>query len=156
MNKLYSKLIKNKNILYNYSIKYKIECGIVLKPWEVKSFVSGNINIKNSYIVVINKEIFLRNSIFNPINNNFLFVKNDDLARDRKLLLRKNEIFKIYNDIKISNMVGIILSIYFKNKFIKVNLGISKGKKKVDIRNKIKERDWNIKKNRIYKSNKID
>ncbi|BBA85154.1 SsrA-binding protein SmpB [Candidatus Nardonella dryophthoridicola] len=156
MNKLYSKLIKNKNILYNYSIKYKIECGIVLKPWEVKSFVSGNINIKNSYIVVINKEIFLRNSIFNPINNNFLFVKNDDLTRDRKLLLRKNEIFKIYNDIKISNMVGIILSIYFKNKFIKVNLGISKGKKKVDIRNKIKERDWNIKKNRIYKSNKID
>ncbi|BBA85197.1 ssrA-binding protein [endosymbiont of Sipalinus gigas] len=147
-------LLENNKILFNYDIKSKIESGIVLQGWEVKSFFYKKVDISNCYIKIKNNEAFLINSIFNPISN----ISNIDSCitnRNRKLLLNKDEIYKLYIKSKIKGFAIVVLSIYFKNSFIKLNIGIAKGINKYDKRENIKNREWDRKKLYILKkSNK--
>ena len=132
----------SKNISYNYYIKKKYECGVVLASNEVKSIRHYGCNILGSYIVFEKLECWLINFYINiaKINLN---------NRKRKILLHKNEIKDLYDISKIKGYTIIPSSVYWKNNFIKMELCLSIGKKKYDKRASIKNKEWESNKQKI-------
>ena len=142
----------NNRANYNFTISNKIEAGIVLSGSEVKSLRINTGSIRGSYIVEQNGELWLSNSFIKKYQNSN--ENNYDPSRNRKLLVTKTEFNKISGSIKQGGYTIIPLSLYFSNKgFAKLSCGIAKGKKKIDKRESIKQRDWNIKKQRLLKNN---
>ena len=142
----------NKKANYNYSISNKIEAGIVLTGSEVKSLRINTGSIRGSYIIEQKGELWLSNSFIKKYQNSN--DKNYDPSRNRKLLVTKKEFNKISGSIKQEGLTIIPLSLYFSEKGLaKLSCGIAKGKKKIDKRETIKQRDWNIKKQRLLKNN---
>ena len=142
----------NKKANYNYSVSNKIEAGIVLTGSEVKSLRINTGSIRGSYIIEQKGELWLSNSFIKKYQN--ANDKNYDPSRNRKLLVTKKEFNKISGSIKQGGLTIIPLSLYFSDKgFAKLSCGIAKGKKKIDKRESIKQRDWNIKKERLLKNN---
>ena len=140
----------NKRAKYNYSISNKIEAGIVLTGSEVKSLRINTGSIIGSYIIEHKGELWLSNSFIKKYQNSS--DNNYDPTRNRKLLVTKKEFNKISGSIKQGGLTIVPLSLYFSEKgFAKITCGIAKGKKKVDKRESIKQRDWNIKKQRLLK-----
>ena len=138
----------NKKANYNYSVSNKIEAGIVLTGSEVKSLRINTGSIRGSYIIEQKGELWLSNSFIKKYQN--ANDKNYDPSRNRKLLVTKKEFNKISGSIKQGGLTIIPLSLYFSDKgFAKLSCGIAKGKKKIDKRESIKQRDWNIKKQRL-------
>ena len=142
----------NNRAHYNYSVSNKIEAGIVLTGSEVKSLRINTGSIRGSYIIEQKGELWLSNSFIKQYQNSN--DKNYDPSRNRKLLVTKKEFNKISGSIKQGGFTIIPLSLYFSEKgFAKLSCGIAKGKKKIDKRESIKQRDWNIKKHRLLKNN---
>ena len=142
----------NKRANYNFSVSNKIEAGIVLTGSEVKSLRINTGSIRGSYIIEQKGELWLSNSFIKKYQNSN--DKNYDPSRNRKLLVTKKEFNKISGSIKQGGFTIIPLSLYFSEKgLLKLSCGIAKGKKKIDKRESIKQRDWNIKKQRLLKNN---
>ena len=142
----------NNRANYNFTISNKIEAGIVLTGSEVKSLRMNTGSIRGSYIIEQNGELWLSNSFIKKYQNSN--ENNYDPSRKRKLLVTKREFDKISGSIKQGGFTIIPLSLYFSdNGFAKLSCGIAKGKKKIDKRDSIKQRDWNIKKQRLLKNN---
>ena len=142
----------NNRANYNYIISNKLEAGIVLTGSEVKSLRINTGSIRGSYIIEQNGELWLTNSFIKKYQNSN--DNNYDPSRNRKLLVTKKEFNKISGSIKQGGFTIIPISLYFPGKGIaKLSCGIAKGKKKIDKRESIKLRDWNIKKQRLLKNN---
>ena len=142
----------NNRANYNYTISNKIEAGIVLTGSEVKSLRTNTGSIRGSYIIEQNGELWLSNSFIKKYQNSN--DTNYDPNRNRKLLVTKKEFNKISGSIKQGGFTIIPISLYFSDKGIaKLTCGIAKGKKKIDKRQSIKQRDWNVKKQRLLKNN---
>ena len=142
----------NNKANYNFTISNKIEAGLALTGSEVKSLRINTGSIRGSFIVEKNGELWLSNSYIKKYQNSN--DNNYDPSRNRKLLITKREFNKISGSIKQGGFAIIPISLYFSDKGIaKLSCGIAKGKKKVDKRDSIKQRDWNIRKRRILKSN---
>lgn len=131
--------IVNRQAKHNYFILDEIEVGICLTGTEIKSIRGGNVNIKDSYAVIKNHEVYLLNMFIKEYKEGNIF--NHEEARTRKLLLHKREILKLENKVNLEGNTLVPLKIYFKNNRAKVLLGICKGKKDYDKRETIKERD---------------
>ena len=140
--------IINRQAKFNYFIIEEFEAGIVLTGTEIKSVRNGSCNIKDSYGIIKNDEVFLLNMFINHYKEGNIF--NHEETRTRKLLLHKKEIRKIQKLIDTNGYTLVPLKLYFnqRNK-LKVLLGVCKGKKVFDKRETIKERDINreVKKN---------
>ena len=142
----------NNRANYNYSVSNKIEAGLVLTGSEVKSLRINTGSIRGSYIIEQKGELWLSNSFIKKYQN--ANDKNYDPSRNRKLLVTKKEFNKISGSIKQGGLTIIPLSLYFSEKGLaKLSCGIAKGNKKIDKRESIKQRDWNIKKQRLLKNN---
>ena len=142
----------NNSANYNYLISNKFDAGIVLTGSEVKSLRINTGSIRGSYIIEQKGALWLSNSFIKKYHNSN--DKNYDPSRNRKLLVTKKEFNKISGSIKQGGFTIIPLSLYFSEKgFAKLSCGIAKGKKKIDKRESIKQRDWNIKKQRLLKNN---
>ena len=142
----------NNRANYNFTISNKIEAGVVLTGSEVKSLRINTCSIRGSYIIEQDGELWLFNSYIKKYQNSN--ENNYDPSRNRKLLVTKREFDKISGSIKQGGFTIIPLSLYFSDKgFAKLSCGIAKGKKKIDKRESIKQRDWNIKKQRLLKNN---
>lgn len=131
--------ILNKKARFDYFIEDEYEAGIVLKGTEIKSIRKGSANLKDSYAIIRNDEIFLLNMFISPYNEGNRF--NHEETRTRKLLLNKKEIKKIKNKLEIEGYTLVPIKLYFKNNKAKILLGIAKGKKNYDKRETIKKRD---------------
>jgi len=129
----------NKEIGYKYEIKEKIECGIALKGTEVKSIRDSKLNIKDSFALVKNGEVILKNMYVDPYDHGN--INNVNETRDRKLLLHKSEILKLSNAIKQNGYTLIPSKVYFNNQYVKIELALCKGKKLYDKRESIKEKE---------------
>ena len=142
----------NNRANYNYIISNKLEAGIVLTGSEVKSLRINTGSIRGSYIIEQNGELWLSNAFIKKYQNSNDI--NYDPNRNRKLLVTKKEFNKISGSIKQGGFTIIPISLYFSDKGIaKLTCGIAKGKKKIDKRQSIKQRDWDIKKQRLLKNN---
>ena len=131
--------IYNRKAKHDYFIEDIYEAGIVLTGTEIKSVRAGNANIKDSYGVIKNNEIFLLNMFISQYKEGNIF--NHDETRTRKLLLHKKEIKKIIEKVNTQGLTLIPLKLYFKNNILKVELGICRGKKNYDKREALKEKD---------------
>ena len=142
----------NKRANHDYLISQNINAGVVLTGSEVKSLRINTGSIRGSFIIEKNGELWLSNCYIKKYNNS-----NDKLYnpnKDRKLLVTKKEINKILGQLKQGGISIVPISLFFDNKgFVKLNFGLGKGKKKFDKRQSIKEKDWNLKKERILKNN---
>lgn len=131
--------IVNRVARHDYFVLDEIECGIALTGTEIKSIRAGKANIKDSYGIVKNEEVFLLNMFISPYEQGNIF--NHQETRTRKLLLHKSEIKKLNDQIRLEGNTLIPLKIYFVKNRAKVLLGVCKGKKNYDKRETIKERD---------------
>ncbi len=136
MNKL---IAKNPNARHNYAIEDTIEAGIVLSGTEIKSVRAGKVNLKDSYAGIKNGEVYIYSMHISPYEQGNIF--NKDPLRDRKLLLNKIEITRLYGKIKQKGYSLVPISLYFKGDLVKVELGIGKGKKLYDKREDIARKD---------------
>lgn len=131
--------IKNKKATFDYNIEETFETGIVLKGTEIKSIREGKANLKDSYAVIKNGEVFLLNMHISAYENGNIF--NHQETRTRKLLLHKKEILKLRDKVEISGYTLIPIKLYFKGNKAKILLGLGKGKKTFDKRESLKEKD---------------
>ena len=131
--------IINRKARHNYFIEDEFEAGIVLTGTEIKSVRAGNCNIRDSYGIVRNNEVFLLNMFIGEYKEGNIF--NHEETRNRKLLLHKKEIKKICEALEIKGLTIIPLKAYFKGKNLKIVLGICRGKKNYDKREALKEKD---------------
>jgi len=139
-----TKLIcKNPNAYHNYIINDTIEAGIVLSGTEIKSIRAGKVNLKDSYASIKNGEAYIYSMHISPYEHGNIF--NKDPLRDRKLLLSKRELNKLFGLIKQQGYTLIPISLYFKGSFVKIELGIGKGKKQYDKRQDIAKKDAEMK-----------
>lgn len=131
--------ISNKKAYYDYEIQTTYEAGIVLKGTEIKSIRQGKANLRDSYAIYKNGEIFILNMHISEYDKGNIF--NHEETRTRKLLLNKKEIYKIRDSIEKEGYTLIPIKVYFKGNRAKVLLGIAKGKKNYDKREAIKKKD---------------
>ena len=131
--------INNRKAKFDYTILEEIEAGMVLKGTEVKSIKDGKANIKDSYAIIKNGEVYLLNMHISEYKEGNIF--NHEETRTRKLLLHKKEILKLRDKVDLLGLTLIPLKVYFKKNKAKVLLGLAKGKKTYDKRESIKERD---------------
>ena len=142
--------ILNRKARYDYFIEEEIEAGIVLTGTEIKSIRMGKVNLKDSYAIIRNEEIYLLNTHISSYEKGNIF--NHEENRTRKLLMHKSQIKKLNNKVVLEGYTIIPLKIYFKEGRAKVLIGVCKGKKNYDKRESIKERDVN---REIAKQNKL-
>ncbi|ENY54149.1 SsrA-binding protein SmpB [Metamycoplasma alkalescens] len=130
-------IVKNKFAKSDYQIHSTYEAGISLLGWEVKSLRAKNAKLDNAFCTISKKnEIWLNNMHISQ----YMLVKGE-LDRSRKLLMHKNEILKIKNNLDRLSLIIIPLSIYWSNNYIKLEIALAKKLKKYDKREKIKKEE---------------
>ena len=143
--------IFNRRARYDYEIHSQIETGVILKGNEIKSIRLGKVVLDNAYAILKKGEIWMMNLFIDLKNYNKKF-ENIENLRPKKLLLSKKEIAKITQTLKTNNFTMIPLNMHFNKKgFVKIDLGISKGRKKADKREYKKDQDWKRQKERLLK-----
>ena len=143
-------IAKNPTAYHNYTINQTIEAGIVLSGTEIKSIRSGKVNLKDCYAGIKQGEAFIYGMHISPYEQGNIF--NKDPLRTRKLLLNRREINKLIGLTQQKGMSLIPIKLYFKNNFVKVELGIGKGKKLYDKRQDMAKKDAERKIQRIIKN----
>lgn len=133
-------IVTNRQARHDYFILETFEAGVVLTGTEVKSLRAGRGNLKESYAEIQGGEVFLLNCHISPYDFGNRF--NHDPLRPRKLLLRKEEIRRLYGKAREKGLTLIPLELYFdKRGWVKVQLALAKGKKLYDKREEIARRD---------------
>ena len=131
--------IKNKKAYFDYFVIREIEAGIALTGTEIKSIRKGSAALKDTFARIKNGEVFVVNMYIAKYEEGNRF--NHDERRSRKLLLHKNEIMRLAEEIKLNGYTLVPLKLYFKEDKAKILLGLCKGKKLYDKRETIKMRD---------------
>ena len=135
-------IAKNPVAYHNFNIEDKFEAGIVLTGTEIKSIRAGKVNLKDSYAAFNKGECYIYSMHISPYEQGNIF--NKDPLRDRKLLLNRREINKLVGLIKQKGYTLVPMNLYFSGNFIKLELGIGKGKKLYDKREDIAKKDAEI------------
>lgn len=143
----------NRSATHDYFVVDRYEAGIVLDGGEVKSLRAGNVNLKDSFCLVANGELIIKNMHIAVYDKSGAFnVK--DARRDRKLLVHKNEIIRLKQEVEKKGLTLVPLKLYFKQALIKMELGLCKGKHTYDKKRSIMEKDLSREKEREIKNYK--
>ena len=122
----------NRKARHDYTIEESFEAGIELKGTEVKSLRAGRANLKDSFAIIENGELYLHGMHISPYEQGNIF--NVDPMRPRKLLMHKKEILRLLGKTKEQGLTLVPLKAYFKKDKIKIELALAKGKKLYDKR----------------------
>ncbi|MBI80069.1 MAG: SsrA-binding protein [Gammaproteobacteria bacterium] len=144
-----SSIAKNKKARFDFAIEEQLEAGIALEGWEVKSLRANKVQITESYVTIMNNEIWLIGSNISPLPSSST---NTEPNRTRKLLLNRKEIDRLKGLVDRKGYALVALDLYWKYGKAKINIGLAKGKKQHDKRQTSKDREWQIKKSRTLKS----
>ncbi len=131
-------IVNNRHAFHEYHILDKFEAGAALQGTEVKSLMSGLIQLKESYVSVKDGEVWLFNAHISQYSHGN--INNHEPLRTRKLLLHRKEIEKLEKETTIKGMTLVVTRIYWKNGRIKFEIGVAKGKKLYDKREDLKSR----------------
>ena len=129
----------NKKARFEFFILETFEPGLVLKGTEIKSVRNGQISLQEAYVRTNGEEIWLVGAHIAPYENASAY--QHDPKRDRKLLMHKKQIRKIFDEVRIKGMTIVPIKVYLKEGKAKLEIGLAKGKKQYDKRDAIKERD---------------
>lgn len=141
----------NKRARHEYFIEEEIEAGLSLQGWEVKSLRAGKVNISDSYVLLRDGEAWLFGATITPLSVASSHVVCDP-TRTRKLLLNQRELSSLFGRINREGYTVVALSMYWKNAWVKIKIGVAKGKKQFDKRADEKNREWQVHKARIMKN----
>lgn len=146
-----STIALNKKARHDYHLEERFESGIALQGWEAKSMRAGRAQLKESYVIIRNGEIFLFGAHISPLTTASTHIKPDP-TRTRKLLLHQGEISKLIGAVERKGYTLVPLALYWKRGRAKLEIALAKGKKAHDKRAAIKERDWNRDQQRLLKN----
>lgn len=140
----------NKKARFDYHIDDRLEAGIALEGWEVKSLRAGKVQIVDAYVFLKNGEAFLLGIQITPMLSASSHISTDP-RRTRKLLLHRQEIARLIGAVDRKGFTLVCTAMYWKRGRAKVEIGLAKGKKQHDKRASEKARDWSREKGRILK-----
>lgn len=144
----------NKKANFDYFINEKFEAGLILTGSEVKSLRINTGSIKESFIIEKEGELWLTNCYIKKYSSSNDLTSNT--TRERKILVTKKQLNKIIGSARREGMTIVPIILYFNQKGLaKLTIGLAKGKKKQDKRASIKDKEWNIKKQRLVKNHSI-
>ncbi|MDG2395113.1 SsrA-binding protein SmpB [Candidatus Thioglobus sp.] len=143
-------IVLNKKARHDYFIEQTLEAGLSLEGWEVKSLRENKVQIKESYVIIKNREMFLFGAHISALQSASTHV-NPDPTRTRKLLLNRLEINRLREKIEQKGATVVPLKMYWKRGRVKLEIGVAKGKKAHDKRQDVKSRDWQRDKQRTLK-----
>jgi len=130
---------QNRKAYHDYHIEEAVESGIALLGTEVKSLREGRAHLKDSYVILKSGEAFLLNCHISPYSHGNIM--NHEPLRTRKLLMHRKEIDRLRGKVEGKGFTLIPLKLYFKKSFVKVEIGLARGKKLFEKRDTIKERE---------------
>lgn len=130
---------ENRRARHDYFLEEKYEAGIALTGTEIKSVRAGKVQFKDAYIVIRDEEAWIKGMHISPYRYGNVF--NVDETRDRKLLLHKSEIRKLYDKVSLKGYTLIPVRMYLKNGRAKMEIALARGKNLYDKRQTAKERD---------------
>ncbi|EDM67565.1 MAG: SsrA-binding protein SmpB [Moritella sp.] len=143
-------IARNKTASFEYKIEDRLEAGLELQGWEVKSLRAGKVNITECYVFIKNGEAFMSGAQIMPLDTASTHVVCNP-TRIRKLLLNKRELEVLASKVERQGYTIVATSMYWKQAWVKVNIGLAKGKKEHDKRSDVKDREWKIDKERMMK-----
>ena len=148
-----STIALNRKAKFDYHLEEKYEAGMVLEGWEVKSMRAGRVQLKESYVIIRNGELFLFGAHISPLTSTSTHSVADP-TRMRKLLLNRREISHLIGSVEREGYTLVPVALYWKHGRAKLEIALAKGKKQHDKRSAIKEREWKRDKERLLKHNK--
>ena len=145
-----STIALNKKASHDYYIEQRIEAGLALEGWEVKSLRAGRVQLKESYVVVKEGEAFLFGCHISALPTASTHVQPDP-TRTRKLLLHRGELDRLIGQVERAGYTLVPTAMYWSRGRAKLEIGLAKGKKQYDKRASDKDRDWKRDKERMMK-----
>ncbi|MDX3893129.1 MULTISPECIES: SsrA-binding protein SmpB [Pusillimonas] len=143
-------IVDNRKATHDYFIEDRFEAGLVLEGWEVKAIRAGHVQIKESYIIVRDGEIFVVGMHISPLPTASTHI-HPNSTRTRKLLLKAEEIKKLIGKVEQRGYTLVPLNLHYKNGRIKMDFGLGRGKKLHDKRDTARDKDWAREKERLMK-----
>lgn len=143
-------IIDNRKATHDYFIEERFEAGLVLEGWEVKAIRDSRVQLKESYVIVRDGEIFIIGMHVSPLATASTHI-HPDATRTRKLLLKADEISKLIGKVEQRGYTLVPLNLHYKNGRIKLEFALGRGKKLHDKRDTERDRDWSREKDRIMK-----
>jgi SsrA-binding protein len=132
-------IAQNRKAYHDYEVIEKVESGVALTGLEVKSIRAGRINLSDSYAMCTDGELFIVHMHISPLTGGGFALP--DPYRKRKLLMRKPQIVRLCNEVERKQLTLIPLSVYFQKQWVKIEIGLCRGRKKFDKRQKIAEEE---------------
>lgn len=143
-------IVENRKATHDYFIEERFEAGLVLEGWEVKAIRAGHVQLKESYIIVRDGELFIIGMHVSPLPTASTHI-HPDATRTRKLLLNAAEIRKLIGKVQQRGYALVPIDLHYKNGRIKLEFGLGRGKKLHDKRDAARDRDWRREHERIMK-----
>ncbi|WP_397473229.1 SsrA-binding protein SmpB [Pusillimonas sp.] len=143
-------IVDNRKAFHDYFIEDRFEAGLVLEGWEVKAIRAGHVQIKESYIIIRDGEIFVVGMHISPLPTASTHI-HPNSTRTRKLLLKADEINKLIGKVEQRGYTMVPLNLHYKNGRIKMDFGLGRGKKQHDKRDTARDKDWQREKERLMK-----
>ncbi len=143
----------NKKARHDYFIEERLEAGLALEGWEVKSMRAGRVQMAESYVVIRDAEAYWFNGHISALQSASTHVKPDP-SRTRKLLLHRREISRLIGAVERKGYTLVPTALYWKHGRAKLEIGLAKGKKQHDKRASERERDWARDKQRLLKESR--
>lgn len=140
----------NRKATHEFFIEERLEAGLVLEGWEVKSLRAGRVQLDQAYVIIKRAEAWLFGSQITPLQTASTHI-HPDPTRSRKLLLKQKELGKLIGSVERKGYTLVPLNLYWKNNRVKLEIGLAKGKKLHDKRAAEKDRDWARQKQRLLK-----
>jgi SsrA-binding protein len=144
-------IAQNKKARFDFFIEERLEAGMALQGWEVKSLRAGKAQLSESYVILREGELWLLGSHVTPLNTASTHVSADP-SRTRKLLLHRDEIDRLAGLVERKGYTLVPLELYWNKGKAKLSVGLAKGKKQYDKRATEKDRDWQRDKARAMKA----
>ena len=140
----------NRRARFDYFIEDRLEAGLVLQGWEVKSLREGRAQVADAYVKILGEEAFLVGAHFTPPSGMSTHVQADP-TRTRKLLLNRDELRKLIGKVQRAGYTLVPLDLHWTRGRAKLDVGLAKGKKQHDKRADIKAREWKREKARVLR-----
>ena len=143
-------IVENRKAFHDYFIEERYEAGLALEGWEVKSIRAGRAQVAEAYVILRNEELFLIGCHISPLPTASTHI-HPDPVRTRKLLIHGEEMKRLIGKVERAGYTLVPLNLHYRGGWIKLEMGLAKGKKQHDKRQDIKEKEWQREQQRLMK-----
>jgi SsrA-binding protein len=143
-------IVENRKAFHDYFVEERFEAGVALQGWEAKAIRAGRAQLSEAYVVMRNGELNLIGCHISPLLSASTHVQPDP-TRTRKLLMHAEELRRLIGKVERAGYTLIPLNLHYKGGWIKLEIGLAKGKKQYDKRQDIKEKDWQRQQQRLMR-----